>query len=79
MPVLEIFDACNDLQIRKILDGKRIQIKYKDGSTKKGVVTNFIGAEADIANRSIVGIILDEIDEIVISKDIIQSIDILKY
>lgn len=78
MSVLEIFDACNDLQIRKILDGKTIQIIYKDCSTKMGVVTSFISAEADIANRSIVGIILDEVNEIVISKDIIQSIDILK-
>lgn len=78
MSVLEIFDACNDLQIRKILGGRTIQIKYKDGSPKMGVVTNFISAEADIANRSIVGIILDEVNEIVISKDIIQSIDILK-
>lgn len=77
MSVLEIFDACNDHQIRKILGGKTIQIQYKEDSPKKGIVTNFLSAVADTADRSIVGIILDEVDEIVISKDIIQSIDIL--
>lgn len=77
MSILEIFDTCNDHQIRKILGGKTIQIQYKEGSPKKGIVTNFSSAVADTANRSIVGIILDEADEIVISKDIIQSIDIL--
>lgn len=75
MSVLEIFDACNDHQIRKILGGKTIQIQYKEDSPKKGIVTNFLSAVADTADRSIVGIIL--VDEIVISKDIIQSIDIL--
>lgn len=77
MSVLEILDACNDIKIRKMLGGKTIQIQYKDDSPKMGVVTNFISAVADIANRSIGGNILDEVDEIVISKDIIQSIDIL--
>lgn len=77
MSKLESFDSFDDIQIRKIWGGKTIHIQYKDDSHKMGIVTNFISAVSDIANRSIVGIILDEVDEIVISKNIIQSIDIL--
>lgn len=78
MSVLENFDRYNDLQIKKLLSGKTIHILYKDGSSKKGVVTNFISAAlTNIVNRSIVGIIIDNEDEIVISKDIITKICIL--
>ncbi len=54
-----------------------VHIKYRDGSSKKGIVTNFIRAAiADDVNRTIIGFILNE-EEIVVSKGIIDNIYIL--
>ncbi len=79
MAIVECFDACNDSEIKIIVGGRLVHIKYRDGSSKKGCVTNCIRAAiADDVNRTIIGFILDE-EEIVVSKDIIDSIDILNY
>ena len=77
MTIVECFDTCNDSEIKKIVGGRKVHIKYRDGSSKKGIVTNFIrSAIADDVNRTIIGFILDE-EEIVVSKGIIDSIYIL--
>lgn len=79
MTILECFDVFNDSKIKKIVGGRLAHIKFRDGSSKKGFVTNFIRAAiADDVNRTIIGFKLDE-EEIVVSKDIIDSINILNY
>ena len=78
MTILECFESCNDADIEKILGGKRVEIKHKDGSTQIGLVTNFIvAAVANDANRYIVGVILDKQDEIIVSTTAIDNIYIL--
>ena len=77
MTIVGCFDTCNDSEIKKIVGGRMVHIKYRDGSTKKGIVTNFIRAAiADDVNRTIIGFILNE-EEIVVSKGIIDNIYIL--
>lgn len=78
MTVLECFETCNDAEIKNLIRGKRVEIKYKDGSTQTGLVTNFIvAAVADDAKRSIVGVVLDKRVEIAVSSSVINSISIL--
>ncbi len=48
MTILECFEVFNDEQIRCLLVGKMIEIKYKDGTSPKGMVTSLIkAAQAD--------------------------------
>ncbi len=77
MTIVEYFDTCTDSEIKKLVEGKQVHLKYRDGSSKKGFVTNFIRAAiADDINRTIIGFTLGE-EEIVVSKYIIDRIDIL--
>ena len=77
MTIVECFDTYKDSEIKKIVGGRMVRIKYRDGSSKKGIVTNFIRAAiADDVNRTIIGFILNE-EEIVVSKGIIDNIYIL--
>ncbi|HBV84771.1 MAG TPA: hypothetical protein DEB74_18615 [Lachnospiraceae bacterium] len=77
MTKIENFDTFKDSEIIKLVEGKMVQIRYRDGSSKKGLVTNFIGAAiADDADRTTVGFILNE-EEVSLSKDIIDCIIIL--
>lgn len=78
MTVLECFETCNDAEIKNLIGGKRVEIKYKDGSTQTGFVTNFIvAAVADDAKRTIVGVVLDKRVEIAVSSSVIDNISIL--
>lgn len=78
MTVLECFEVCDDFQIQEFLRGKMVKVKYKDGIYKKGVVTNFISAAvADVAQRSIVGITLNERNDIIVSSAKIDNISII--
>lgn len=75
MTILECFEASNDEQIICLLGGKKIEIKYKDGTFQTGLVTNFLkAAQADDPHRSIIGFILDGRDNIVVSSCAINSI-----
>lgn len=77
MTKFDNFDTYTDSEIIKLIGGKMVQIRYRNGSSKKGLVTNFIGAAiADDIDRTIVGFILNE-EEVSISKDIIDCIVIL--
>ena len=76
--MLECIENYNDAQIKSKLGGKKIKIKYKDSvPPKSGVVINFIKAAIyDDNNRTIMGVILDDGSEIVLSKEI-SSIEII--
>ena len=78
MTLLECFEAYNDEQIHNLINGMIVEIKYKDGSSQTGLVTNFVkAAVADDVDRSIVGIVLDDRDYIAVSSNIIEDIFIL--
>lgn len=78
MTILECFEVCNDSQIQKFVGGKMVKVKYKDGLSKIGLVTNFINAAvADDVNRAIIGFTLDKNDDIIVSSATIDDISIL--
>lgn len=78
MTILEHLEFANDNEIRALLLGRNITISFKDGSTKIGIVTNFFQAAiSDDLKRSIVGVVLNGSDEIVISSGIITNITII--
>lgn len=55
-----------------------VKVKYKDGLSKIGLVTNFINAAvADDVNRAIIGFTLDKNDDIIMSSATIDDISIL--
>lgn len=77
MTLLKCLDTCNDNQIKKLIGGRKVEIKYRNKSPKRGIVTNFISAAiADDETRTIIGFILSDTDEIIIT-EVIESISII--
>ena len=74
----EFFEDMNDTEIREHLLGNKVKIEFNDGSKHSGLVTNFLqAAVADASNRSIVGLVLNNSEEIVISSRLISNISII--
>lgn len=75
MNVVRLLEFANNNEIRERLLGRKITISYKDGSSKTGTITNFLQAAIyDDFNRSIIGLVLNENDEILITPAIITNI-----
>lgn len=75
---IEQVEALNDEQLIKLLDGKIINLIYKDDTSYMGKVTEFINAsQAECTKRRIVAIVLDGDNEIGISSQSIISIELL--
>lgn len=77
MTNLEILENEIDEVIIKLFHGKTVTIEYVNGTKKDVTVRNFIKAVADCPQRSIVGIITDDGEEILISSHDIKSITII--
>lgn len=78
MTILECFEVYKDSQIIDLIGGKMVKINYRGGSSKIGVVTNFINAAvSDDSQRTIVGITIDKSDDIIVSPSTIDNISIL--
>lgn len=77
MSIIEYFETLNDSEIIAMFKGKSIKVKYKNGQSLTGVITNFLlEAHGDDPNRRIIGIIINGTEEIVISTFNIESINI---
>lgn len=78
MTILECFEAYDDFQIQKLIGGKIVEVKYKNGQSQIGFVTNFINAAVtDVAQKAIVGFTLDKSDDIIVSSATIDNITII--
>lgn len=73
MNIVDLFEALSDKQIRSLLTGKTVCLIFKDGRSEQGAISNFIkAAQFDNPDRTIIGVILNKSEEIIISKNVIK-------
>lgn len=78
MSIIDFFDAYDDVQISHLLKGKSMELKLKNRESIKDVITNFLNAaQTGDSNRKIIGIIINEEHEIILSQELIESINLL--
>lgn len=76
--MLEYFNACDDSQIISKFQGKTVEIFFRDGTSKIGVITNFMKAAVyGDSKRTISGIIVDGEREFAIPSHEVVRLSIL--